>query len=94
MSYQETYNKNQSEEELDKESVVLTLVPFTEESTTEYPTESNVSSTTDLKPPVRCLVRYEGIEHSTGTIPSTSPPATLPPINDVIKGMARKLRVI
>ena len=54
MSYfgQETYNKNQSEEELNDESMVLMVVPFTEEPTTEQPMESNVSSIIDHKPPV------------------------------------------
>lgn len=103
----ETYNQNQSEDDLGEESVVLTLVPFTEEPTIEYPTESNVSSVIDHKPPARSLVRYEGIKHPTRTILSTAPPLTLPPINDVSRNklrewcryhnlstMARKLRFI
>jgi hypothetical protein len=57
--------------------------PFTEEPKTKHPMESNVSSTLDHKAPVYSLVRCEGIKHPTRTIASTSPPATLPPINDV-----------
>ncbi|XP_028611407.1 developmental pluripotency-associated protein 2 [Grammomys surdaster] len=86
----ETYNQNQSEEDLDEESVILTLVPYTEEPTTEYPTESNVSSVIDHKPPARSLVRYEGIKHPTRTIPSTTPPLTLPPICDVSRNKLRE----
>ncbi|XP_076777006.1 developmental pluripotency-associated protein 2-like [Arvicanthis niloticus] len=86
----EAYNQNQSEGDVDEESVVLTLVPFTEESTTEYPTESNVSSVIDHKPPARSLVRYEGIKHPTRTIPSTAPPLTLPPINNVSRNELRE----
>lgn len=50
----ETFNENQSEENLDKESMILTLVPFKEEeeSITDYPMQSNVSSSTsDHTPP-------------------------------------------
>ncbi|XP_031229448.1 developmental pluripotency-associated protein 2-like [Mastomys coucha] len=93
MSYsgQETYNEYQSEENLDEESVVLTLVPNTEEEPiTEYPTESNVSSTIDHKPPACSLVRYAGIKHPTRTIPSTCPPPSLPPINDVSRNTLRE----
>ena len=54
---------NQSEEELDKESVVLTLVPFKEEEPiTDYPMQSNVSSSTlDHTPPARSMVRQSWI---------------------------------
>ncbi|XP_021064692.1 developmental pluripotency-associated protein 2-like [Mus pahari] len=95
MSYfgPETYNENQFEEDLDEESVVLTLVPFTEEeeSATDYPTQSDVSSSTlDYKPPARSLVRHEGIKHPTRTIPSTCPPPNLPPINDVSRNTLRE----
>jgi hypothetical protein len=62
--------------------VVLTLVPFTEEPTIEYPTESNVSSTIDHKPPASSLMRYDP-KHPTRTIPSTSLLPILPPINDM-----------
>jgi hypothetical protein len=46
--------QNQSEENLDEESVILTLVPFKEEEepNTDYATQSNVSSSTlDHTPP-------------------------------------------
>ncbi|XP_038944637.1 developmental pluripotency-associated protein 2 [Rattus norvegicus] len=97
---QETYNQNQSEGDLDEESLVLTLVPYTEETTTEYPTELNdselndselnVSSTIDHKPPVRSQVRYEGIKHPARTILGTCPPPTLPPINEVSRNTLRE----
>ena len=91
----ETFNENQSEENLDEESVILTLVPFKEEEEeepiTDYPTQSNVSSSTlDHTPPARSLVRHAGIKHPTRTIPSTCPPPSLPPIRDVSRNTLRE----
>ena len=88
----ETYNNNQSEEDLDEESVVLTLVPFKEEEPiTDYPMQSNVSSSTlDHTPPARSMVRHAGIKHPTRTIPNTCPPPSLPPIRDVSRNTLRE----
>ncbi|XP_052014088.1 developmental pluripotency-associated protein 2 [Apodemus sylvaticus] len=91
----ENYYKGQSEEDLEEESVVLTLVPFTEEPTTEYLPESNVSSSISHKPPARSVVRHEGIKQPravsrTRTIPGTCPPPILPPISNVSRDTLRE----
>lgn len=82
-SGQETYDKNQFEDKFDEESVVLTLVPFIEEPTTEHPMESNASSTIDHIPTLPPLQTSGKTKPPRNTILATTLTATLPSINDV-----------
>jgi hypothetical protein len=61
------------------------LIPVTEEPTTEHSIESNIFSTTSLKPLVPPLPTPEQINPSRKSRPETSLPAVLPSINDVLQ---------
>ncbi|KAL1770191.1 developmental pluripotency-associated protein 2, partial [Sigmodon hispidus] len=86
---QSTYDESQFDDGLDEESVILTLVPVSEEPTTELPTEPIISSTVGLEQPEPPLPTSAKIKPSSPK-PSSCLPAILPPINDVSRNTLRE----
>ncbi|KAL1787407.1 developmental pluripotency-associated protein 2 [Sigmodon hispidus] len=88
-----TYDESQFDDGLDEESVILTLVPVSEEPTTELSAEPIISSTVGLGQPG--IVKNPPLPTSakikpSSPKPSSCLPAILPPINDVSRNTLRE----
>lgn len=77
------YGKSYFKEEFSEEDVISTLVPVTEEPSTDHPMESNGSSSIGLTLPVPLVLTSEQIKPSRKSRQQTPLPTALPPNNDM-----------